>query len=640
MTALEQIKDFIENTKEPFSAQLVAQKLDLNIVLARYYLPKLFAEKYIQLVKIDNHTKFYASIENQEKTFVSTFDRIKSFVEQANKPFTNKEIVQELGIKYQTVQKNLNMLALKGYVIQIDIGVDQSTKIYISKLTTDKVSIPSIETNYQKIKNYVENTSEEFSSKSIATELDLTVPVACKYLSILNAEGHIKMIRFYKSTNIFVSKMYKGGCWSDDTSIISSYDMIKNFINNSNGPFTVNQIEKTLYLTYSNVMLYIPRLLKQGDIKMLGRVHKKKFYISNSYQGKIPIITRHDKLKNYISHLNHPFTANNINNEFGLTDITLQRHISKLLADGYIKLIGMDNHAKVYISNNYQGDIPVLSSYGKVKNYIHSSNKPFTVKLIADETGLHTGMVGHHITNLHAEGYIKLIGKLEKANVYILKSNQEKLPEIMNNYNRVKNIATHKIAPFTIKGLAIEVGLSSSTVNGYLQMMVVESNIKEIGKVSSKRMYISNNYQGDITDIMSNQDKIKNYVFQASFPFTTKMISGELNISCVVVIEYIRTLREDGYIKQIYVENGCKVYVSNTYQGLIPPSKDTYYKIKSYIYYLGMPFTVKKVISELGIVYDNVKHNISKLIKEGYIKYIGIDKRSKVYILNRLYGKE
>jgi|GEM_PF-7007576 len=56
------------------------------------------------------------------------------------------------------------------------------------------------------------------------------------------------MIKFNKSTKIFSSTKYKDGCWSDDTSIISCYDTIKNYICNLNQPFTANKIINELVL--------------------------------------------------------------------------------------------------------------------------------------------------------------------------------------------------------------------------------------------------------------------------------------------------------------------------------------------------------------------------------------------------------
>jgi len=495
MNALEQIKDFIDNTNDLFSAQTVAQKLDLSILIARRYLPKLYAEKNIKLVRIDNHTKFYISINNQEKAFVSIFDRIRI---------------------------------------------------------------------------YVENCSDYFTAIKLANKLDLSSSVVRKNLSKLLSNGLIKVIDYDKSTKIYISRKYKNGCWSDDISIITSYS----------------------------------------------------------------------KFKNYICKLNQPFTANEITKKLGLKQSTARRHISKMLTEGYIKLIGMDYHEKVYISNNYQGKIPVVSNIDKIKNYIYNLNLPITAERISNEIGLNQNIVRYNMLILSKEGIIRYLRKDKNKKVYMVNLNKEIIPEIMSNYNRVKSIVTSQTESFTTKEIADEVELSSLTVREYLQLLVSESYIKEIGKVKNARVYIPINYQGNLTDIMSNLNKMKNYIFHANFPFTTKIISHELNISYKIVEKNIRVLREDNYIKQIGIENRFKVYISNTYQGFMPVPNDNYNKIKRYIYTLGKPFTIKKVISELGIVYHVVKYNSSKLIKEGYIKFIGRDKMTKVYILNRHYGKE
>ncbi|MCL2065819.1 MAG: hypothetical protein FWG98_15810, partial [Candidatus Cloacimonetes bacterium] len=263
-----------------------------------------------------------------------------------------------------------------------------------------------------------------------------------------------------------------------------------------------------------------------------------------------------------------------------------------------------------------------------------------TAERISNEIGLNQNIVRYNMLILSKEGIIRYLRKDKNKKVYMVNLNKEIISEIMSNYNRVKSIVTSQTESFTTKEIADEVELSSLTVREYLQLLVSESYIKEIGKVKNARVYIPINYQGNLTDIMSNLNKMKNYIFHANFPFTTKIISHELNISYKIVEKNIRVLREDNYIKQIGIENRFKVYISNTYQGFMPVPNDNYNKIKRYIYTLGKPVTIKKVISELGIVYHVVKYNISKLIKEGYIKFIGKDKGSKVYIINRHYGKE
>jgi len=107
-----------------------------------------------------------------------------------------------------------------------------------------------------------------------------------------------------------------------------------------------------------------------------------------------------------------------------------------------------------------------------------------------------------------------------------------------------------------------------------------------------------------------------------------------------MVKRYIRTLRKEGFIKQVYIENGFKVYISKIYEGNIPDKKNGYNKIKNFIYYTDKPFTTKKVICELEIDYESVRKYLPMLVKEGYIKLIGKDKGLNVYIRNKHYKKK
>jgi predicted transcriptional regulator len=120
--------------------------------------------------------------------------------------------------------------------------------------------------------------------------------------------------------------------------------------------------------------------------------------------------------------------------------------------------------------------------------------------------------------------------------------------------------------------------------------------------------------------------------------FSAKMISNELGYSLQVVKRYLRELLTGGHIKQIGSDRHSKIYISSKLKGNIPIVSD-YDKIKNYIYYSGMPFTSVKLVYELDLTYKKVLNTLLKLHTEGYIKLIGTDKYSKVYILNRNYGE-
>jgi predicted HTH transcriptional regulator len=193
--------------------------------------------------------------------------------------------------------------------------------------------------------------------------------------------------------------------------------------------------------------------------------------------------------------------------------------------------------------------------------------------------------------------------------------------------------------PSSVEMISNELDLSRPVVRKHLSNIIAVGCIKQVGMNKNAKLYISKNHKRVITDIMNNYDKIKKTVSSLCYPFTTKMIACELDLPYGMVKRYLRILRKENFIKQVYVEDGFKVYISNTYQGTIPPKKNSYSKIKSYISYLNKPFTVKNITCELDIGFDAVRKYLPAMLKEGYIKLIGTDKGSKVYVLNRNYGK-
>ena len=61
---------------------------------------------------------------------MSHLSEIKEYIYYTCRPFTSKEIVEELGIKYETVKKYLHELIIENYIKQI--GKDKGKNVYIA----------------------------------------------------------------------------------------------------------------------------------------------------------------------------------------------------------------------------------------------------------------------------------------------------------------------------------------------------------------------------------------------------------------------------------------------------------------------------------------------------------------------------
>jgi len=281
-----------------------------------------------------------------------------------------------------------------------------------------------------------------------------------------------------------------------------------------------------------------------------------------------------------------------------------------------------------------------MKTYDKITNFISNSSKPFTVKQITNELSLSYFAVSQCLPKILSKGHIKLFGFRKNAKVYVLNSDQENLCNLMNSYEKILNFALSSSKPFTVKMISDELDLSPPVVRKNLRDIYLKGHIKQVKIVKNAKMYISTYYQGNITSIMTNYDKINNAINFSNLPFTTEKIALEIGLPYGMVKRHIRTLRKEGFIKQVYIENGFKVYISKIYEGNIPDKKNGYNKIKNFIYYTDKPFTTKKVICELEIDYESVRKYLPMLVKEGYIKLIGKDKGLNVYIRNKHYKKK
>jgi len=352
-------------------------------------------------------------------------------------------------------------------------------------------------------------------------------------------------------------------------------------------------------------------------------------------------MNNYDKIMNFVNKSKQPFTVKKIIKELELSATNIRSHIEKMIKNGNIRQIGTARCQRIYCSQNYQGDgIEFMSNYDKIMHFINNSEQPFTVKMIIKELNLTYDTVIQCIHRIVLKGNIKLIDVHKNAKVYVLNTNQENADYIMTSYDKIKNFVINSTSPFTIKKIACELDLSPPVVSKHFLQILKEGLATQVGTAKNPKQYCLKNYQGNSSFIMTNYDKIMNAIHCSSSPFTTQQIASELDLPYGMVKRYLRNLRKKKHIKQIYIENNFKVYVSNTFQGNIPVKKNSYNKIKNYIYYLSRPFTMKMVIDELGIGHYAVRKYIPVMVKERYIKFIGRDKGTKVFILNKLYRKD
>jgi predicted transcriptional regulator len=280
-------------------------------------------------------------------------EQIQNLIENRNEPFTAKQIANEIGCSRGVVDKYFQDIRASGIIVPVKL--DRYTRVYVQSKKQENISI--FTSNYNKIKNYIENTSQPFTSLKIASELSLTQPLVNKHLHKLYLEGYIKLERVYGQKNIYVSN-------KDQRSIstfITNYDKIMNYIDNSSEPFTAKQIVRELGLTETIVRKTIQKLLAEGHIKLVGVDGYANVYISSKYQGAISSIkTSYDLLKDYVCNLHEPFTVRMLSSGIGFTLSLVKHNLIKLLEEGLVKQVGMSKFPKVYISTIHQDNSPPI----------------------------------------------------------------------------------------------------------------------------------------------------------------------------------------------------------------------------------------------------------------------------------------
>jgi predicted HTH transcriptional regulator len=107
----------------------------------------------------------------------------------------------------------------------------------------------------------------------------------------------------------------------------------------------------------NQLRMYFPKLQAEGYIKLADKDKFTYIYVSSKYQGNTPVLmTDYHKIKRFVYYFGKPFTAKLIVNELGIQYHTVLSRLRKMYAEGYIKFLGRDKWAKVYILNKNYGN--------------------------------------------------------------------------------------------------------------------------------------------------------------------------------------------------------------------------------------------------------------------------------------------
>jgi len=153
-----------------------------------------------------------------------------------------------------------------------------------------------------------------------------------------------------------------------------------------------------------------------------------------------------------------------------------------------------------------------MKTYDKIINFISNSSDPFTVKQITNELSLSYFTVSQCLPKILSKGHIKLFDIRKNAKVYVLNTNQEYPINLMNSYEKILNFAVNTSKLFTAKMISNELDLSPPVVRKYLRNFYEKGFIKQVKIVKNARFYIQTDYHGNITEILTNYDKIMNAI--------------------------------------------------------------------------------------------------------------------------------
>ena len=416
MKCYEKIVYYLKNYDESFTAKMIAIKIGLPYNTIKNNFQVLVNKGEIFQIDCKDHAKIYITRLKADtlnsQSFTSFYNKILDFISNNNESFTIKELASKLGISYGMASSYIIKLATEDKIIQIEDK--RHSKIFISKSKADAFNCKAFSSHYQKVKNFLYDYNESFTTWNIANKLGITYDVAKRELRRLASEGEIIQIEIYKCPKVFITKSRIDTFNNSRAKTI--YEKIKDFVDTTSEPFSAKTLAIEFGLSLLKIWRILTKLLKYSHIEHIGFDMRIKIFISKkSQETNLPIyfseMGTYDRIMSFIKNLNEPFTAKHIAVELGLGIDAVKTHLSKMLTNGYIKLVRTVIKAHIYVSSDFLGKLPLLNSEDKIKNFIYYSGLPFTMRRVADETGTNYSLVRYYIPRLIKAGYIKMIGK-------------------------------------------------------------------------------------------------------------------------------------------------------------------------------------------------------------------------------------
>ena len=252
------------------------------------------------------------------------FQAVKDFIRVTSEPFMSAQVVKVTGLGYPTVKKYLQDLVANGTIMAIGSDII-NRNIYI----TASVSA-------ENVKKYI----CDLTSKGVICNQKLLKP----------------QYRLCQRTQVPYMKNRAESKYRECERVESNeIHLIKSFVKKTTTPFTSTQVVEATNVFFETVKKTLRELVFKNILTATNGSNGEIIYEKPCLKVQ-PRKEPHSlqSIRNFINSSVRPFTAQQIMNEIGLSEVTVGNYLNGLKKEGVIRQIGLDNKIKVYAKVKHQ----------------------------------------------------------------------------------------------------------------------------------------------------------------------------------------------------------------------------------------------------------------------------------------------
>ena len=289
--------------------------------------------------------------------------RIREFISNSRYPFTSRQIMEELGICYETVKKYLQELTAKkairkirtdknGNNVYVQNQVIQSSHAQINKCGISQMKM---------VMNYIQQSAKYFTTVEIISATGLPYNSVTTCLLLLFNKSIITKLRLNNATNLYIRRFKK---YKKDTNKNIDEDEIQRineFVVKVTEPFTATQVAEVTNIPVKTTMNYLKELVLNGILKrtrgnVQTAIYKKTFPLFPKRQRVICGLYSSSSIMNFVQNATTPFTVHQIVEATELARGTVVKYFKELIAEEVVRLLGKDKGKTVYATVKHKAN--------------------------------------------------------------------------------------------------------------------------------------------------------------------------------------------------------------------------------------------------------------------------------------------